>query len=256
MPKHHLLRALLTIALAASVPPARAAEPTLRIGLSDSDGPPIVILERSASNKGMISGLSKDLGDALAAAIHRQPEYIILSRNRVEDAITSGKVDIICNSNPKWFSHPEQFGWTREFYMLVERIFSLKAMPDITKVDQLEGKHIGTIIGYHYASLEPMWQAGRATRVDETRIDLLMRSLMVKMTDVAIESELEFAVWAKAKPHEARALKMHPIVFTSTPTMCAVSPKGNVSVKELDAGIDTLKKSGQIKDILQNYQWH
>jgi ABC-type amino acid transport substrate-binding protein len=129
-------------------------------------------------------------------------------------------------------------------------------VPDITRVEQLEGKRIGTILGYHYPALEPMWKAGRSTRVNDLRTDLLMRALMVKVTDVAIESELEFATWAKANPHESRALKMHPMVFTSTPTMCAVSLKGNVTVRELNLGIDKLEKTGQIRGILKRYQWH
>lgn len=252
---HNLLRIILAIPLLTASQSITAAKATLRIGLSESDSPPIVIIGK-APYTGKISGLSKDLGDALASTLNRRPEYIVLSRNRVEDAILTGKVDIICNSNPKWISQPERFGWTREFYMLIERVFSLKAVPDITRVEHLEGKKIGTVLGYHYPSLEPMWQANRATRVNDARIDLLMRSLKFKLSDAAINSELEFAHWAKANPHEARALKMHPMVFTSWPTMCAVSPKGNVTTKELDLGIEKMEKTGLTKDILQRYQWH
>lgn len=231
-----------------------AADATLRIGVSDSDAPPIVILGKGP-NKGMISGLSKDLGDALAKVIGRRPDYNVLSRNRVENSIEDGKVDIVCNANPKWYGNANRLGWTREFYPQIERLISLKGEPDITSVDQLEGKRIGTILGYHYPSLDPMWKAKRASRVNDTRIDLLMRALQVKITDVAIDSELEFAAWAKANPHEARALKMHAMVFTSMPTMCAVSPKSTVSVKELDRGIEKMEKAGQIKEILKRYQW-
>jgi ABC-type amino acid transport substrate-binding protein len=231
-----------------------AADAPLRIGVSDSDAPPIVILGKGP-NKGMISGLSRDLGDGLAHALGRRAEYTVLSRNRVENSIETGKVDIVCNANPKWYGNADRLGWTREFYPQIERLISLKGEADINSVDQLEGKRIGTILGYHYASLDPMWEAKRAIRVNDTRIDLLMRALQVKITDVAIDSELEFAAWAKANPHEARALKMHPMVFTSMPTMCAVSPKTTVSVKELDRGIEKMDKSGQIKEILKRYQW-
>jgi ABC-type amino acid transport substrate-binding protein len=231
-----------------------AADTPLRIGVSDSDAPPIVILGKGP-NKGMISGLMKDLGDALARTLGMPPEYVVVSRNRVENNILQSKVDIHCNTNPKWYSNAAQLGWTRELFPQVERLISLKSEPNITKLDQLKGKRIGTTLGYHYDSLEPMWQAKQATRVNDTRLDLLMRALEVKITDVAIDSELEFAAWAKANPHEARALKMHPLLFSSTPTMCAVAPKSNVSVKELDQAIEKMDKSGQIKAILARYQW-
>jgi ABC-type amino acid transport substrate-binding protein len=226
----------------------------LRIGVSDSDGPPIVIIGKGP-NKGMISGLMKYLGDALARTLGMRPEYVVVSRNRVEGNIEQNKVDIHCNTNPKWYSNAAHLGWTRELFPQVERLISLKGEPDITELSQLKGKRIGTTLGYHYASLEPMWQAKQATRVNDTRIDLLMRALQVKITDVAIDSELEFAAWAKANPHEARALKVHPMVFSSVPTMCAVAPKSNISVKELDQAIEKMDKGGQIKAILARYQW-
>jgi ABC-type amino acid transport substrate-binding protein len=206
-------------------------------------------------NKGMISGLMKDLGDALARTLGMRPEYMVVSRNRVESNILQSKVDIHCNANPKWYSNAARLGWTREFFPQIERLISLKTEPDITEIDQLKGKRIGTTLGYHYALLEPMWQAKQATRVNDTRIDLLMRALQVKITDVAIDSELEFAAWAKANPHDARALKVHPMVFSSVPTMCAVAPNANVSVKELDQAIEKMDKGGQIKAILARYQW-
>lgn len=243
--------AVATVALTAT---AQAADSTLRIGVADSDGPPIVILGKGP-NKGMISGLSKDLGDALARALNLRPDYQVLSRNRVESAIEANKVDVVCNANPKWYSNAAKLGWTREFYPQIERLITLKSEPDITSLEQLAGKRIGTILGYHYAPLEPMWQAKRAVRVNETRIDLLMRGVQLKISDVAVDSELEFAAWAKTNPHEARALKMHPMVFTSLPTKCAVAPKSEVSVAQLDQAIERLDKNGQIKAILARYQW-
>jgi ABC-type amino acid transport substrate-binding protein len=242
------------VATVVAVTTAQAADSTLRIGVSDSDAPPIVILGKGP-NKGMISGLSKDLGDALARVLNMRPDYQVLSRNRVESAIETNKVDIVCNANPKWYGNAARLGWTREFYPQIERLISLKTEPDITEVNQLKGKRIGTILGYHYAPLDPLWQAKQASRVNETRIDLLMRAVQVKITDVAVDSELEFSAWAKTNPHEARALKVHPIVLTSLPTMCAVAPKANVSVKQLDQAIERLEKSGQIKAILARYQW-
>jgi len=245
---------LVALASAVLMPTAQAADSILHIGVADSDGPPIVILGKGPT-KGMISGLSKDLGDVLARTLNMRPDYQVLSRNRVENAIETSKVDIICNANPKWYGNAAKLGWTREFYPQIERLISLKTEPDITELNQLKGKRIGTILGYHYAPLEPMWQAKQATRVNDTRIDLLMRALQVKITDVAVDSELEFAAWATSNPHEARALKVHPMVFTSLPTMCAVAPKSNVSVKALDQAIEKLERTGQIKAILARYQW-
>ncbi|RXZ43813.1 ABC transporter substrate-binding protein [Crenobacter cavernae] len=252
MPKRPIFSACLWIAC--SLPPATLAAPVLRIGVGASDGPPIVMLAKAADSE-LVGGLYKELGDALAKQLGATPEYVVVSRNRVESNIERNKVDIHCNANPRWFGNAARLGWTRELYPQIERVVTLKGEPNISSVDQLAGKRVGTILGFHYPPLEPMWKAQRASRVNETRLDLMLKAVLMRLSDAAIPSELEYVAWARANPLEARALKVHPMVFTTMPTMCAVAPKGNFGVAELNRAIDRLEKNGQIKAILSRYQW-
>ncbi|MBV8679431.1 MAG: transporter substrate-binding domain-containing protein [Aquitalea sp.] len=233
--------------------PAAHAGGVLKIGVSDSDAPPIV--ELTPDNQALASGLIKELGDALAGELGMKPQYVVIARKRVENAIETGKVNIVCNANPEWFGNATRLGWTREFYPQIERVLSLKGVPDIHHVDEMASKRIGTIRGYSYPSLEHLWAVGRTSRVDEPRLELLVKSLQKKLTDVAISSELELAWWAKTNPQEARAFKQHPITISYMPTMCAVAPNATVSVDKLNQGIEAMRRNGKLKSILKTYEW-
>lgn len=230
------------------------AAAVLRIGVSDSDGPPIVELA-SDPQQGLVGGLYKELGTALAEELGTTPQFIVVSRKRVEQNIEANKVDIHCNANPLWYGNASRLGWTQELYPQVERLIALRSNHPLRHLDELAGKRIGTTRGYHYPAVEALWASGQATRVDEARIELLMKSLQKKLIDVAIHSELEFAYWARSYPFEARKLEMLPVVVSTMPTMCAVAPTSRYSVTELNQAIARLHKSGKLKTILKAYQW-
>jgi len=233
-----------------------AAElPPLTIGVAESDGPAIVKLAGSDDQPELVGGLSKEIGDSLARALGTQPRYQVLSRKRVDSSIEQSRVDVVCNANPAWYRSPDKLGWTNELYPQIERLVSRTGMANIQHVDQLAGHRIGTILGYSYASVDPLWKSHQATKVSDTRADLQMKSLLVGVTDVVINSELELASWAQSHPKEAKQVKMHPMTLTTLPTMCAVAPKSTWSVAQLNQAIGELKRTGEIKTIFRRYQW-
>lgn len=225
----------------------------LKIGVTDADAPPIV--ELAADGHTLRGGLSRELGDALAAQLHMTPEYQVLARKRIEPMVESGRIHIVCNANPEWYGNATRLLWSHELYPQVERAISLHDLPDIHKAEELEGKRIGTIFGYNYPTLERLWASGRSSRVEEAKQELLLKSLQKQLTNVAINSELEFAWWARNHPHDAHDFKLHPLVVTSMPTMCAVSPHAPLSLARLNQAIDSLHRRGTLQAILKRYQW-
>jgi ABC-type amino acid transport substrate-binding protein len=235
---------------------AHAAElPALTIGVAESDGPAIVKLAGSDAQPTVVGGLSREIGDSLAHALGTRPRYQVLSRNRVDSSLEQSRVDVVCNANPAWYRSPDQLGWTNELYPQIERLVSKTSMSNIQRVDQLAGHRVGTILGYSYASVEPLWHSHQASKVSDTRADLQMKSLLVGVTDVAINSELELDASAQSHPKEARQVKMHPMTLTVLPTMCAVAPKSAWSVAQLNQAIAELNRTGEIKTIFRRYQW-
>ncbi|MBM2885865.1 transporter substrate-binding domain-containing protein [Chromobacterium phragmitis] len=236
---------LLLIASAVSAAP-------LRIGVADTDAPPMAVL--SSDGAKLTGGLSLDIGQLLAEELNMQPQFVILARRRVEPAIEAGKVDIICNANPDWYGNSARLNWSREIYPLTERVLSLKGVPTIRQFDDLAGKRIGTQHGYHYPELEYLWASNRSMRETEVRFDLLFKSLEKQLSDVAIVTEFIYAWWARSHAQEAAAFRLHPLVVSSHPTMCALSPQSPLKLDALNRAIERLHKNGKLKAMLTRYQ--
>lgn len=227
-----------------------SAQSKLVIGIANSDGPPLAVISEGE----LEGGLTKDLGELIAKALGMSAEFVVVPRKRMESLLVdSGKIDITCNANPKWYKRSEQLHWSQEIYPQVERLISLSSVPDIAHASSLAGKRISTIQGYNYPSLSYLWFNGRATRQDEPRSDLMFKAIQKKLTDVAIVTELEFAYWAKAKADAAKGFKVHPFIVTSTPTMCALSPHSAVTLSNLDQALQRLRQTGQLTALLKEY---
>lgn len=228
------------------------AAPPLRIGVSESDAAPIVVLNA----KRELSGLSKDLGEALARALDTQAEFVVLSRNRVEPALQAGKVDLVCNANPAWYVNSDHYGWTRDFYPQVERIVTLKSYPrTIRNSEDLTSLRLGVIRGYHYPTLEPLWQSHLTERANHPHLASSLKALRLGMVDAVISSELELAAWAKQNPQPGQQLRIQPWVVSTMPTKCAVATMGNYDVDALDHAIAQMEKQGELGRIVQGYRW-
>lgn len=243
----------LTLAMVLLPVLGQPAQAVLRIGVSESDSPPIVLFDKQGQ---LQASLSRDLGDALAAAMGTQPLYVVTSRKRVEPNLDEGKVDLVCNANPAWTVGAERFGWSDEFYPQVERVMTLKTHPrQVTRAEDLAGLRVGVILGYSYAVMEPLWQQGMGARVNYPRLDVLLKGLDRGGVDAVISSELELAYWAKQNPAIASRMTLQPWQVSYLPTRCAVSPKGAYSVKAVNQGIETLGRKGELRRILMRYEW-
>nr|WP_199066933.1 transporter substrate-binding domain-containing protein [Chromobacterium sp. ASV5] len=225
----------------------------LKIGVADADAPPIAVL--SDNGNSLQGGLARELGELLAAELDLAPNFVLLARKRVEMSVENGRVDLICNANPGWFSNASRLQWSHEIYPQVEKALSLAGRPPIRELAELSSLRISVIRGYSYPSLEYLWNNNRSERVEEAHFELQLKSLQKRLSDVAIVSELSFAWWARQRPREAAAFRLHPLIVTSLPTMCALSPRSAVKLDAVNRAIDRLQKNGKFKALLARYQW-
>lgn len=223
----------------------------IRIGVSDSDGPPVAVI---AGNR-LVAGLSRDLGQGLAREMGGEAVFVVISRKRVEWALENGKVDMVCNANPAWYGDAATLGWSREIYPQIERIATLTAAAPVRRFEDLTGLRIATIRGYSYPPVEPLWTDGKAQRLEENRLELMLKTVLNRLSDAAIVSELEYAAWAGAHADAARRLRIQPLLVTSTPTMCALSPRTRLTASRVDQAIDRMRQNGRLKEILDRYRW-
>ena len=229
------------------------AAPPLHIGVAESDAAPIVVLN---AQRQLDSGLSKDLGLALAQALGSSARFSVLSRNRIESALEQSKVDVVCNANPAWFGNADKLGWTQDFYPQIERVATLAShLRTIQGIQDLAAQRVGVIRGYHYPALVPLWQNGGATRVDHPQLDSSLKALQMGMIDAVVSSELELAAWVKRNPQPGKQLRLQPWVVSVLQTRCAVAPLSRYTVAQLNQAISLLEKQGKTKRIIQGYSW-
>ncbi|SCK11410.1 ABC transporter substrate-binding protein [Vogesella sp. LIG4] len=244
---------MITLSLVAVLSAGISQAEELRVGVAESDAPPIVVLD---ARHQLAPSLSYDLGRALATALGAGASFHLLSRNRVEPAVERSEVDIICNSNPAWFSNAARLSWTRDVYPQIERVVTSKTLPrQIAANMDMSGLRIGVIRGYHYPELDVLWQQGKATRVDHARLDSSLKALGMGGVDAVITSELELAGWARDNAAAAQRIKVQPWVVSTRQTYCAVAPKPRYSLAQVDRAIAALAHDGEIQRILQRYQW-
>lgn len=221
------------------------------IGVADSDGPPVAVI---AGNR-LVSGLSLDLGQRLAQEMGSKAVFVVISRKRVEWALENGKIDMVCNANPAWYGDAAELGWSREIYPQIERVATLAAAAPVRRIEDLAGLRIATIRGYSYPPVEPLWTDGKAQRLEENRLELMLKTVLNRLSDAAIVSELEYTAWARTHADAARRLHLQPLQITSTPTMCALSPRTRLTAAQVDQAIDRMRKNGALKEIMDRYRW-
>ena len=236
--------------LALSLP---AIADTLTVGVTENDAAPSMIFSYSPRLQ-LDGGVWKDLLDSIGHQLGWQIAYLPLARKRMDSYLQSGQIDMVCNTNPAWWEAPERFHWSLPLSEQVERFVSPLTRPErITSLAQLNGRRIGTVIGYHYPALEHAFAHG-AQRLDQQQGNLLLRSAASGMVDVAVVDELSFAWWLKNNLPEARQVRLQPLVLSRMPLSCALSSQSRLSVTHFNHAIRTLQQQGVLAARLKPYQ--
>jgi ABC-type amino acid transport substrate-binding protein len=213
--------------LAAVATASLAGEP-LRYGVFESMSYPMVIHDGSNAVRG---GLIVELGAALARELGTDLQTQPLPRKRIDAAVQSGEVDLVCYWSPEWTEQADKVLWTIKSLPQVERIVTRPGgMPPAVALKYLEGKTIAAQLGFHYPSLQPWFDSGKVKRKDETRVETMFRSLELGVSDVLVTSEAEIQGYFKNFPQTQAQFEVSPFVFSKVSTQCGLSPKSHFTL--------------------------
>jgi len=232
-------------------PATLMAEPArLRIAQTEGMGYPLLTLSGPSEVSG---GFLKELGDRVAELLGTQAEHIVYSRRRVEQAVLGGSADMLCYSSPLWVKNADE-QWTVALLPQIERV----VVPASSSLvyggpEDLAGMRIAVMLGYNFPALQPLFDGGRATRVNETRVDLLFRQLELGIADAMIISEAEIEGFFKTRPGERERYKVSSKTHSSVDTRCLVSPQSNWPLTAIDRALLTMLKSGEMARLAQRY---
>ncbi len=228
---------------------APAGEP-LRYGVVDSMGYPFNVLDAQGRVTG---GLLLDMGEKLAHEMGAPLEPVIISRRRVDPSLLRGTVDVVCYFSPQWSGVAKQLRWSVATLPQIERLVVPKgnALPG---ADELAGKRIATQIGYTYPTLQPLFEAGKVKRIDESRVALMFKALDLGAADVLVTSEGEIEGYFHDVPDAREHFEVSTTPFTSVPTQCALSPKSGFRLQDMDKALTRLVKRGDMERLARQYR--
>jgi polar amino acid transport system substrate-binding protein len=197
----------------------------------------------------LVDGMQKDVGEALARAMGRQPRFMALPRKRVAPALRSGSADVLCGFVPEWLDGT--FGWSQPFMPLVEVVITNRAAARPRTLADLGGQPVGTVFGYFYPELDRALGKGFA-RADGPSTLLNLRKLAAGRLDhvVTMKSFVEY----RQKLDDPRLVLHPPLVVKTYQTRCAVSPVGNVTLPEVERAVAQLLHDGTMATLAARYK--
>lgn len=193
-------------------------------------------------------GIHRDLAQALARKLNRQLVVQVLPRKRIAQALETGRGDLLCLYLPEWL--PGHFQWTQPFFPQAELLVSALAAARPQSLTELAGQPVGTVLGYTYPEFEAAL-GRRFQRIDVTSNAINLR----KLSAGRIQHVATIKTFYDYQLRKGEKLNAHkPLLIKQYLTRCAVSPKSNVPLAEVDHAISQLVGEGTISKILSDYQ--
>lgn len=225
-----------------------AAEPPLRFVVPDSWAMPMVQLERGRP----IQGILHDVMISLATQVGAPAEFHVLPRARVQGAMERGEVDIRCYAAQSWL--PNQSGdylWSILLWTQPDLLVSKQAPPLPIVPADLPRQSIGTVHGYSYPSLQPLFDTERLLREDARNQEQVLEKLLAGRYQYAVSNQWTLE-WFNQRLQPEQQLQ-GVAVLQSQKVGCYVRNDPNVPVQRILRTLLRMKMSGEIDDIIRLY---
>lgn len=194
------------------------------------------------------AGIIKDIGDAIGKRMGRRPRYLIVPSKRVISVLESGEADGICYVRPEWIG--ADYHWTVGFIPNAEVVIARIDAKVLHDIKDLEGKPLGTILGYHYPEITEVLST-HILRDDAQNTEQNFRKFLAGRTQYAVidKATLEH----KLKLDKSIQLRVD-LELPTYKAGCAFSNKSRIPFQQIDDAVNSLIKDGSIDHILAQYR--
>ena len=243
MPLRRLLALLLVWAAQSA-----AEQPVLRFSVAESWSMPLVRIEGNQP----VEGLVYDLIQALAKEAGVRPQYHVMARLRLQEAMSNGDIDVRCYVSTRWFNdRPGDFVWSipliHQRDLLVGRVGDSTPIPP----EQLPPQAIGTVLGYTYSTLQPLLDQGRLRREDSRSQQLVLQKLQAGRYRHAVSNQLSLQWFNQGLPPEQQLQAL--AVLEEQELGCMVRNDPAIPTQGLLRALVRMKQSGEIERIVQRF---
>lgn len=225
-----------------------AEQPVLRFSVAESWSMPLMRTEGDVP----VDGILFDLIQALAREAGVRPQYHVMARLRLEQAMAAGDIDVRCYVASNWLNErPGEFIWSvpliHQRDLLVGRAGD--GLPG--GLAQLPAQPIGTVLGYTYPTLDPMFAQRLLTREDSRNQDLALQKLQASRYRYAVSNQLSLQWFNRQQPREQR---LRPLALLEEQDLgCMVRNDPAIPAQQVLRALVRLKQSGEIDRIIERY---
>ena len=225
-----------------------ADPPVLRFSVAESWSMPLVRVEGEQP----VEGLLFDLMQAIAHEVGARPEYHVLARLRLQQAMDDGDIDVRCYVSTQWFNdRPGNFVWSIPLFHQRDVLVGQPGDNAPIRPEQLALQAIGTVLGYTYTTLEPLFEQGRLRREDSRSQDLALQKLQIGRYRHAVSNELSLQWFNQRLPAEQRLQVL--AVLEEQALGCMVRNDPTLPTQGVLRALVRMKESGEIERITRRY---
>jgi polar amino acid transport system substrate-binding protein len=196
----------------------------------------------------IVGGIIYDLGEAIARKLGRQARFISVPSKRVGIELAAGEADALCYVLPNWIDG--QFNWSRPLIPNGVVVIAHPDAPVIHTLRDLDGRRVGTVIGYRYPEVEAVLGKG-FIRDDAPDSEHTFSKLSAGRTNYAI---VEQAMLAWQSRSDKSVHVRSDLVYVTFKAKCAFSRAGRVPFAQPEHAVDVLLEQGAVEEILARYR--
>ncbi|QHD02326.1 amino acid ABC transporter substrate-binding protein [Pseudomonas sp. S04] len=225
-----------------------AAPSPLRFAITDSWAMPMVQIEYGRPTQGILH----DVMLSLATQVGLPAEFHVLARARVQNAMEHGEIDVRCYAAQSWL--PNQSGdyiWSIPLWFQRDLLISNQHHHTGVVPADLAPQTIGTVLSYHYPTLQPLFDSGQLKRDDARNQDQVLQKLLAGRNEYGVSNQWTLD-WFNQRLMPERQLRA-VAVLQELHVGCYVRNDPDLPVQRILRTLLRMKMSGEIDDIIRLY---
>lgn len=225
-----------------------AEQPVLRFSVAESWSMPLMRTEAGVP----VEGILFDLIQALAREAGVTPQYHVMARLRLEQAMAAGDIDVRCYVSTSWLNdRPGDYIWSVPLIHQRDLLVGRPGESTLGGLQQPTSQAVGTVLGYTYPTLQAQFEGGELRREDSRNQQLALQKLQAGRYRLAVSNELSLRWFNRELPALQR---LRPLAVLEEQELgCMVRNDPTMPAQGVLRALLRLKMSGEIERIVERY---
>lgn len=202
------------------------------------------------------AGIHRDIGEALARRLGlplvwaRVPQQREIAPHSAEHM--RRHADLGCGMHPSWFPNAAHHQWSPPLFDIGDQLVGRQGQAAPATVNSLpSGTRVGTVRGYHYPMLQPLFDSGQLRRDDAPDQAAALRKLVRGHTAVAVVSQQSLHWFQRQHPDARLADWRLPV--QAAQYHCAIPKGSSLPPEPVWQALEAMKREGELARILARY---